>query len=249
MKKITLLTIILAAVVIFGCQKPKAIVVVPEPVEITPKGGQFTIDNQTMLCFDNLGAESSETSKMIRDLYESYFKLRPNLGDAESAKKHSILFSISKKEIKNIGNEGYVLTVKPNRILAEANTTAGLFYAMQTLMQMAGTDKLADNKTFAVPCAVITDYPRFAYRGAHLDVSRHFFDTAFVKKYIDMLAFFKINKFHWHLTDDHGGRVASRTLLLGHVAPGNARGAHDLRRFLHQGADPRHRALRRCPPH
>ena len=95
MKKITLLTIILAAVVLFGCQKPKAVVVIPEPVEITPKGGQFTIDQKTMLCFDNLGAESSETSKMIRDLYESYFKMRPNLGDAESAKKHSILFSIS----------------------------------------------------------------------------------------------------------------------------------------------------------
>ena len=182
MKKITLLTIILAAVVLFGCQKPKAVVIIPEPVEIMPKAGQFTIDNQTMLCFDNLGAEGSETSKMIRDLYESYFKLRPNLGDAESAKKHSILFSISKKEIKNIGNEGYVLHVKPSRIVAEANTTAGLFYAMQTLMQMAGTDKLADSKTFAVPCGTVTDYPRFSYRGAHLDVSRHFFDTAFVKR-------------------------------------------------------------------
>ncbi len=207
MKKITLLTIILAAVIMFGCQKPKAVVIIPEPVEISPKAGQFTIDEKTMLCFDNLGAEASETSKMIRDLYESYFKLRPNLGDAESAKKHSILFIISKKEIKNIGDEGYVLHVKPNRIVAEANTTAGLFYAMQTLMQMAGTDKLADSKTFAVPCGTITDYPRFGYRGAHLDVSRHFFDTAFVKKYIDMLAFFKINKFHWHLTDDHGWRI------------------------------------------
>ena len=96
MKKITLLTIILAAVLMFGCQKPNAIVVVPEPVEVTPKAGQFTIDDKTMLCFDNLGTEASETSKMIRELYESYFKLRPNLGDAESAKKNSILFSISK---------------------------------------------------------------------------------------------------------------------------------------------------------
>ncbi|MBQ1818758.1 MAG: beta-N-acetylhexosaminidase, partial [Bacteroidales bacterium] len=207
MKKITLLTIILAAVVLFGCQKPKAIVVVPEPVEVTPKGGQFTIDDKTMLCFDNLGAEASGTSKMIRELYEGYFNLRPNLGDAESAKKNSILFSISKKEIKDIGDEGYVLKVKAKRITVEANTTAGLFYGMQTLLQLAGTDKLADSKTFAVPCCQITDYPRFAYRGAHLDVSRHFFDTAFVKKYIDMLAFFKINKFHWHLTDDHGWRV------------------------------------------
>ena len=157
MKKITLLTIILAAVLMFGCQKPKAIVVVPEPVEVTPKAGQFTIDDKTMLCFDNLGTEASETSKMIRELYESYFKLRPNLGDAESAKKNSILFSISKKEIKDIGDEGYVLEVKSKRIIVEANTTAGLFYGMQTLLQLAGTDKLADSKTFAVPCCQITD--------------------------------------------------------------------------------------------
>ena len=207
MKKITLLTIILAAVVMFGCQKPKAIVVIPEPVEITPKSGEFTIDNKTMLCFDNLGSESSETSRIISELYVEYFGMRPNLGDAESAGKNSILFAISKEKIKYIGDEGYVLHVKSNRIEVEANATAGLFYAMQTLMQMAGTDKLAGNKTFDVPCCEITDYPRFAYRGAHLDVSRHFFDTAFVKKYIDMLAFYKINKFHWHLTDDHGWRV------------------------------------------
>ena len=207
MKKTTTLIILLAAAVMFGCQKPRAIVVIPEPVEITPKSGQFTIDSRTTLCFGNLGAEASETSKIIRELYEQYFGMRPNLGDAESAKKRSILFSVSEKEIKGIGSEGYVLRVRPNRIVAEANTAAGLFYAMQTLMQMAGTDKLADSKSFAVPCAVITDYPRFGYRGAHLDVSRHFFDTAFVKKYIDMLAFYKINKFHWHLTDDHGWRV------------------------------------------
>ena len=130
MRKTTLLLCLFAAVVLFGCQKPKAVVIIPEPVEISPKAGQFTIDNKTMLCFDNLGAEGTETSKMIRDLYESYFKIRPNLGDAESAKKHSILFSISKKEIKDIGDEGYVLNVKSNRIVAEANTTAGLFYAM-----------------------------------------------------------------------------------------------------------------------
>ena len=207
MKRTTLLTLILAAIVMFGCQKPKAVVIIPEPVEISPKGGQFTIDEKTMLCFDNLGAESSETSKMIRELYESYFGMRPNLGDAESAKKHSILFSISKKEIKDIGDEGYVLEVKAKRITVEANTTSGLFYGMQTLLQLAGTDKLADSKSFAVPCCQITDYPRFGYRGAHLDVSRHFFDTAFVKKYIDLLAMYKINKFHWHLTDDHGWRV------------------------------------------
>lgn len=207
MRKTIFMTIILAAVLMFGCQKRMAVVIVPEPVKVESKGGHFTINDKTMLCFDNISGESHELPKLVRESYERYFGLRPNLGDAESAKKNSILLSISDKRIPAIGDEGYLLTVKSRRVIVEANTGAGLFYGFQTLLQMAGQDKIAGKKDFSVPCAEIMDYPRFSYRGTHLDVSRHFFDTAFVKKYIDMLAFYKINKFHWHLTDDHGWRV------------------------------------------
>ncbi len=207
MKKFFTLSVLFLALCFSGCKKTLPVVVVPEPVKIEQKSGSFKIDGNTMLCFDNLKAENPELPKLIRETYEKYFKLQPNLGDAESAGRNSILFSIKEKKIKDIGDEGYILTVKSNRITVEANTGAGCFYALQTLLQMAGQDKIAGASVFRVPCAVVTDYPRFGYRGAHLDVSRHFFDTAFVKKYIDMLAFYKINKFHWHLTDDHGWRV------------------------------------------
>lgn len=207
MRKFFTLVVLISALFFSGCKKTLPVVIVPEPVKIEQKSGSFKIDGNTMLCFDNLKAENPELPKLIRETYEKYFKLQPNLGDAESAGRNSILFSIKEKKIKDIGDEGYILTVKKNRITVEANTGAGCFYALQTLLQMAGQDKIAGASVFRVPCAVVTDYPRFGYRGAHLDVSRHFFDTAFVKKYIDMLAFYKINKFHWHLTDDHGWRV------------------------------------------
>lgn len=207
MKKTSILIILLAVVLMYGCKKPQPIVLIPEPAEINAKSGSFQINSNTILCFNNFSGECSELPKLVRESYEQYFKMRPNLGDAESAGKNSILLSISDKRIPAIGDEGYVLTIKSRNITIEANTGAGVFYGFQSLLQLAGKDKMADNRKFEVPCAIITDYPRFAYRGAHLDVSRHFFDTAFVKKYIDLLAFYKINKFHWHLTDDHGWRV------------------------------------------
>ena len=195
------------SMLICSCQKPKPIVLIPEPVQCTPKSGNFTIDSDTYLCFENLSGQASETSKAIHNSYKKMFKLRPNLGDKSSCHRNYILFELNDKEDKAIGAEGYTLVVKRGHIIAKANTPAGLFYAFQTICQMAYPDLLADSKTFSIPGAKITDYPRFAYRGTHLDVSRHFFDVKFIKRYIDLLASYKINKFHWHLTDDHGWRI------------------------------------------
>ncbi len=207
MNRLFALTIITFAVLLCGCKKTLPIAIVPEPVKIEQKSGSFRVDENTILCFGDFSKECPELPKLIRESYERYFNMRPNLGDAESAGKNSILFILNEKKSKELGDEGYIITVKPKRIVVEANTGAGCFYGLQTLLQMAGQDKIAGSPAFRVPCAVITDHPRFGYRGAHLDVSRHFFDTAFVKKYIDILAFYKLNKFHWHLTDDHGWRV------------------------------------------
>lgn len=104
---------------------------------------------------------------------------------------------------KNIRKEGYILKVLPEKpILIEASDAAGAFYALQTLFQLTATDNA---KT--IPHLEITDEPKFAWRGMHLDCSRHFFSVDFVKKYIDYLAMYKMNTFHWHLTDDQGWRI------------------------------------------
>ena len=115
-----------------------------------------------------------------------------------------------------IGKEGYHLSVGRKEIVIRANEPAGLFYGVQTLLQIF--PKQIDSKTvvtnfkFTAPCAEITDYPRFGWRGLMLDVSRHFFTKDEVKQYIDQMVRFKFNILHMHLTDDEGWRVEIKSL-------------------------------------
>ena len=107
--------------------------------------------------------------------------------------------------------EGYQISVRTGKIIIKARTAAGLFYAVQTLRQLMPPeiekDSVISGIVISVPCCEITDEPRFAYRGMHLDVGRHFFAVSAVKRYIDMIAFQKMNTFHWHLTEDQGWRI------------------------------------------
>ena len=118
----------------------------------------------------------------------------------------------------SIGEEGYRMSINPDRILVGANTGKGFFYAVQTILQLLppmdvrrltlDNGKTNDvQRLFELPGVEIVDKPRFGYRGMHLDVGRHFFSVDFVKKYIDALAMHKFNTFHWHLTDDQGWRI------------------------------------------
>jgi hexosaminidase len=95
------------------------------------------------------------------------------------------------------------MTITPNGIEIGGSGSLGTFYAIQSLIQLLPMEK---KKSLAVP-VLIDDKPRFAYRGMHLDVGRHFFPVEFVKKYIDFIAMYKMNTFHWHLTEDQGWRI------------------------------------------
>lgn len=111
-----------------------------------------------------------------------------------------------------MGDECYALTITTTGVDIEANTATGLYFAFQTIKKilppnvMAGVKDEAVTK-YALPVVDITDYPRFGYRGFMLDVSRHFFTVEEVKRVIDVMSYYKMNRFHWHLTDDHGWRV------------------------------------------
>lgn len=96
--------------------------------------------------------------------------------------------------------EGYRIEISPRRAELTAGDEAGFFYGVQTLLQMV-------DKRGNLPCASIEDYPRYRYRGLHLDVCRHFFPVEFIKEYLDRMASCKLNTFHWHLTDDQGWRI------------------------------------------
>ena len=104
-----------------------------------------------------------------------------------------------------LANEAYRLVVSKVGIRIESGSSSGTFYGLQTLRQLF--NQYRDEVTITVPCLSIEDTPRFAYRGMHLDVSRHFFDVPFVKRYIDLISMYKLNVFHWHLTDDAGWRI------------------------------------------
>ncbi len=176
--------------------KAQDIAVVPQPNKVTLQKDSFTVPLNLAVY---LGTP---------DLKEEYALLQQQL------KQRGIQTSLVEKEKKAFlvmdvhkisGNqEAYQLQVTASGISIKANAGAGVFYALQTL------DQLLPYRTggkIKLPLLTIEDEPRFAYRGMHLDVSRHFFDTAYVKKYIDLMARYKLNTFHWHLTDDNGWRI------------------------------------------
>ncbi len=107
----------------------------------------------------------------------------------------------------SLGSEGYRLRVSALGIQLEANEPRGLFYGLQSLLQLLPVPNLGTTQLVEIPACQIWDKPRYTYRGLHLDVSRHFFPVSFIKRYIDQMARYKFNQFHWHLTDDQGWRI------------------------------------------
>ncbi len=127
-----------------------------------------------------------------------------------------ISFTLNKAEEADLGNEGYRLEVWPTGAIVKANKPAGLFYGMQTLLQLFPKDieskTVVARKSWPLPAVRISDYPRFAWRGLMFDVSRHFFTKAQVKEFIDDMVKYKYNILHLHLTDDQGWRLEIKSL-------------------------------------
>jgi len=122
--------------------------------------------------------------------------------------KQTIILKL--EEIDSLGHEGYILNVRKSNISITANSPAGIFYGIQTLMQLLpdlGTRLSDDAPQAGIRCCDIVDFPRFSYRGMHLDVCRHMFPVSFIKKYIDLMSYYKLSTFHWHLTEDQGWRI------------------------------------------
>lgn len=183
---------------------------IPQPVKVENRSGVFRLNGSTKLV-------SSRANKEISDLFAAMLKAPTGYTLSHAISNNSgIHFLINSNYNNTLGNEGYTLEVKPSRINITANKPAGLFYGMQTLMQLLPKEiesrEKIKGKNWLVPCVKITDYPRFGWRGLMLDVSRHFFPKEMVKKYIDQLAKYKMNVFHWHLTDDQGWRIEIQSL-------------------------------------
>jgi hexosaminidase len=185
--------------------KTTKVSIIPMPAEVTLRAGEFQIISETEIYFT--GDESTgDLATLLSEMLTSRSGLQLNIKayDESSALPGSILLKIN--EGMETGDEGYHLDIERKGLLLEATGNAGLFYGLQTLSQVL-VDRLGEDSEITVPCIDILDSPRFKYRGMHLDVSRHFFPKEFIMKYIDYLAMYKMNRFHWHLVDDQGWRI------------------------------------------
>ncbi len=180
--------------------------ITPKPVEMTTKEGNFKLSpNVTFVATDN-GAEK------VAAFFAA--KIKASTGYDLNVRKDLPASNYINLAIENelpVNNEGYLLDVTPDHINIRATTPQGLFYGMQTVMQLLPAEiessTLVKGIDWAVPAVEIKDEPRFRYRGMHLDICRHYEGVDFIKKQLDVLSLFKINRLHWHLTDDQGWRI------------------------------------------
>lgn len=173
--------------------------IIPQPVKVVKNTGSFVINAQTSLVAAN--KEDNASAAFLNGYLSDYYGFV--LPVVKKATKNYIKLT-SLKNIQGLKGEGYSLKSDKNGVEITGNSAIGTFYGIQTLIQLLPAEK---SSNLAIASVNVQDEPRFAYRGAMLDVGRHFFSVAFVKKYIDYLALHKLNYFHWHLTEDQGWRI------------------------------------------
>ncbi len=175
--------------------------IIPEPVKMVVYKGSFTIGNNTSIYFDSKNPLLAKHADYFTNVVNSVSGFKLNISKNKAQSQVRLLISSDKL----IGEEGYHLTIDVKGITISANTDKGVFYGLQSLLQLMPAYRT--NAVLQLPLLKVTDYPRFKWRGMMLDVSRHFFSTEAVKSYIDLMAMYKMNVFHWHLTDSEGWRL------------------------------------------
>src|SRR5881392_2421479 len=181
--------------------------IVPRPAHVTPQPGAFTLRAGTVIVTDRALRKVGE---LLRDYLFPATGLRLGVATAAPAGTPAISIRLD-STLARLGDEGYRLDVSRSRVAIRAYRAAGAFYGIETLRQLLPPAIFRQAEmagvAWSVPGIAIEDLPRFAWRGVHLDVARHFMPKEFVKKYIELAALHKLNRFHWHLTDDQGWRL------------------------------------------
>jgi hexosaminidase len=194
------LLLCLAAFLTASCFAQQSLNVIPAPAKVEAKEGVFTLAPTTkiILAASNVEKSAAFLNKYLNELYG--FELK--ISKEKEEWKNAIVLNFDRLDNKLPG--AYGLTVDKDKVYIGGDNEEGVFYAIQTLIQLLPTEK---SKALAIRQCRISDAPRFAYRGMMLDCGRHFFPPEFVKQYIDFLALHKMNTFHWHLTEDQGWRI------------------------------------------
>jgi hexosaminidase len=192
--------------------RPPEFAIIPEPVSLLKTSGYYTLPENFIIiaspemqqAADYLQEKVSAATGKFASEYKS------------AAAAASVRLMLNTKHIDLLGNEGYQLSVTPAGVTIKANQPAGLFYGVQTLLQLFPKEieskEMVKDVTWKLPCVEITDYPRMAWRGLMFDVARHFFTKQEVKQYIDAMVRYKYNLLHLHLADDEGWRIEIKGL-------------------------------------
>jgi hexosaminidase len=190
--------------------------IIPIPVNYEQTSDMFMLDNQVSI---DVRTENGEVKRMVEQFAQiasrSGTKMKFKSVANPSQQDKVIIFDLNKSPDNQLGEEGYTLEVKNESVQILANKPAGIFNGIQTLRQLLPADYERKDMAMGIGMLMgckITDYPRFQWRGLMLDVSRHFFTVEEVKEYIDIMARYKFNTLHWHLTDDNGWRIEIKSL-------------------------------------
>ncbi|MDO5978100.1 family 20 glycosylhydrolase [Flavivirga spongiicola] len=204
--------ILLMILIITSCKDYKSehlannISIIPKPVYLKQLEGGFLLNDKTFFVSSN--EEEDKIASYFNEKIKKSTGFKLNINRKKSG-TNNIIFKIDKD--LELNKEGYILNVSSDEIVVKSKHYQGLFYGMQTMMQLLPpeieSDVIAPNVEWVIPNVEIKDQPEFGWRGLNLDVSRYFSSVDFIKKQLDILSLFKINKFHWHLTDDQGWRV------------------------------------------
>jgi len=174
--------------------------------------GKFTINSTTVIAVEAGNPDAANSGSYLAAVINRSTGLNiKGTSVMASAPSDNMILITSSKSDASLGNEGYKLTVSPKSAVISAPKGAGLFYGVQTLLQLFPPEIFSktksDNTDWSAPCVEIRDYPRFPWRGLHLDVGRHFFTKDEVLRFLDAMALHKLNRFHFHLTEDQGWRI------------------------------------------
>lgn len=212
-KYYTFLLFCLLSISVLAQDEENSISIIPEPVELARTEGYFTLP-QEITIRSALSTEIFNTATLLKNKISSATGKQVIISNTED--NPDIRLQMNADPDKTLGDEGYRLTVTTKNIVIKANKPAGLFYGVQTLLQLLPKEiesaEVVKGVKWRVPGVNIVDYPRFAWRGLMFDVSRHFFTKEEVKKYIDNMVKYKYNLFHFHLTDDEGWRIQIKSL-------------------------------------
>jgi hexosaminidase len=183
---------------------------IPKPLKIIATNSAFGLDKNTVIYTSQTSKDFEEVGQFLSDKIAEKINLTVPVNTASSETVERIIFINQSDSLDLQKNESYQLYITKDSIIINSKNAEGAFRGVQTLRQIIPTqsiDTITDHKMWLIPTGKIIDNPNFEYRGAMLDVARHFFTVADVKKYIDLLAYYKMNHLHLHLSDDQGWRI------------------------------------------